>query len=103
MTPDRSEVFGGVDTHKEVHAAAAVDAAGRLLGKAAYAADAGGYEQPVGWLRGWGCVRRVGVEGTGRSPRRSMISTPSCSRCASRPTRRCWALSAPAPRSPQRC
>ena len=40
MTPDRAEVFGGVDTHKEVHVAAAVDVAGRLLGTAAFAADA---------------------------------------------------------------
>ena len=34
MTPDRAGVFGGVDTHKDVHVAAAVDAAGRLLGTA---------------------------------------------------------------------
>ena len=65
MTPHRAEVFGGVDTHKEVHVAAAVDAAGRLLGTAAFAADPCGYELLAGWLHRWGAVRRVGVEGTG--------------------------------------
>ena len=65
MTPDRAEVFGGVDTHKQVHVAAAVDAAGRLLSTAEFAADARGYDQLAGWLNRWGPVCRVGVEGTG--------------------------------------
>lgn len=65
MTPDRPEVFGGVDTHKHVHVAAAVDAAGRLLGTAEFPASAEGYGQLAGWLESWGLVRRVGVEGTG--------------------------------------
>ena len=34
MTPDRAGIFGGVDTHKQVHVAAALDAAGRLLATA---------------------------------------------------------------------
>ena len=65
MTPDRAEVFGGVDTHKQVHVAAALDAAGRLLGTAEFAADPSGYDQLAGWLQSWGAVCRVGVEGTG--------------------------------------
>ena len=65
MTPNQVGVFGGVDTHKQVHVAAAVDAAGRLLGTAQFAADGCGYEQLVCWLGRWGDVRRVGVEGTG--------------------------------------
>ena len=65
MTPDRAGVFGGVDTHKDVHVAAAVDAAGRLLGTAEFAADSRGYDQLAGWLQSWGAVGRVGVEGTG--------------------------------------
>ena len=36
MTPDRAEIFGGVDTHKQVHVAAALDAAGRLLATAEF-------------------------------------------------------------------
>ena len=65
MTQDRAEVFGGVDTHKDAHVAAAVDSAGRLLGTAAFAADAGGYGHLLGWLESFGAVARVGVEGTG--------------------------------------
>ena len=65
MTPDRAGVFGGVDTHKDTHVAAAVDAAGRLLGTAEFAADSRGYDQLAGWLQSWGAVGRVGVEGTG--------------------------------------
>ena len=65
MTPDRAEVFGGVDTHKHVHVAAAVDAAGRLLGTAEFAADQRGYGELAGWLGSQGVLGRVGVEGTG--------------------------------------
>ena len=65
MTLDRAGVFGGVDTHKDVHVAAAVDAAGRLLGTAEFAADSRGYDRLAGWLGSWGAVGRVGVEGTG--------------------------------------
>ena len=61
----RPGVFGGVDTHKHTHVAAAVDGAGRVLGTAAFGADAAGYAELLGWLRGCGSVERVGVEGTG--------------------------------------
>ena len=65
MTPDRAEIFGGVDTHKQVHVAAALDAAGRLLATAEFDAAPHGYRELAGWLRSWGAVWRVGVEGTG--------------------------------------
>ena len=65
MTSTESGVFGGVDTHKHFHVAAAVDDAGRLLGAEAFAADAAGYQQLLEWLGSWGTVQRVGVEGTG--------------------------------------
>ena len=65
MTPHRAEVFGGVDTHKDAHVAAAVDSAGRLLGTAAFAADTDGYGRLWGWLESFGALARVGVEGTG--------------------------------------
>ena len=55
------EVFGGVDTHRDCHVAAAVDTAGRVLGTAPFPADATGFEELGGWLRshvgtwcGWG-------------------------------------------------
>ena len=65
MTQRHPGVFGGVDTHKDTHVAAAVDAVGRLLGTAEFAADSRGYDQLAGWLQSWGAVGRVGVEGTG--------------------------------------
>ena len=60
-----SGVVGGVDTHADVHVAAAIDGNGGVLGIESFPADAGGYEALVGWLVGFGRVLRVGVEGTG--------------------------------------
>ena len=59
------DVFGGVDTHRDFHVAAVVDGAGRVLGTAPFQADTAGYKQLEDWLGSWGCVSRVGVEGTG--------------------------------------
>jgi len=58
-------VFGGVDTHKDVHVAAALDELGRLLGTGSFATTMDGYRQLGRWLRSWGEVVAVGVEGTG--------------------------------------
>jgi transposase len=58
-------VTGGVDTHLDVHVAAALDPIGGLLGTARFPATAGGYRELLTWLRGFGEVGRVGVEGTG--------------------------------------
>lgn len=60
----RPEVFGGVDTHKDTHTAAAVDGAGRMLGHRQFPATAAGYAALWGWLAGLGAVVKVGVEGT---------------------------------------
>jgi transposase len=62
--PDRV-VFGGVDTHKDMHVAALLDGAGRLLGTAEFPTSRAGYRQLLGWLHTAGMVARVGVEGTG--------------------------------------
>ena len=59
------DVYGGVDTHRDVHVAAAVDTAGRVLGTAPFPSDAAGYEHLEDWLRSQGHIARVGVEGTG--------------------------------------
>src|SRR6266550_196271 len=56
---------GGVDTHADVHVAAAVDANGGVLGVESFATTPTGYAQLHGWLAGFGPVTRVGVEGTG--------------------------------------
>ena len=58
-------VTGGVDTHADVHVAAAVDHNGGLLGVESFLADRAGYEELLGWLVSFGEVERVGVEGTG--------------------------------------
>ena len=65
MTESQVDVFGGVDTHRDVHVAAVVDSTGRVLGTAPFAADTAGYEQLGDWLRSQGRVVRVGIEGTG--------------------------------------
>ena len=58
-------VVGGVDTHAEVHVAAVVDAVGRVLGSEAFPVSKAGYRQLLAWLRSFGEVLRVGIEGTG--------------------------------------
>ena len=58
-------VTGGVDTHADVHVAAAVDANGGVLGVESFATTPSGYVALAGWLAGLVTVDRVGVEGTG--------------------------------------
>lgn len=58
-------VTGGVDTHLDVHVAAAVDANGGVLGVESFATTATGFAELHGWLAAFGPVHRVGVEGTG--------------------------------------
>jgi transposase len=58
-------VIGGVDTHLDVHVAAALDPIGGLLGVSEFATTAAGYKELFAWLSGFGRVERVGVEGTG--------------------------------------
>src|SRR5476651_188039 len=58
-------ITGGVDTHLDVHVAAAVDANGGLLGVESFATTSAGFRDLYGWLAGFGELARVGVEGTG--------------------------------------
>lgn len=57
-------VIGGVDTHLDVHVAAAVNQIGGLLGTASFPTTPLGYGQLIDWLTGFGPVVQVGVEGT---------------------------------------
>jgi transposase len=59
------EITGGVDTHKDTHTAAAIDSAGRPLGAEQFEATAAGYLKLLLWLRSFGALVLVGVEGTG--------------------------------------
>jgi transposase len=58
-------VTGGVDTHLDVHVAAALDPLGGLLGVESFATTPAGYGQLLSWMGAFGPVTRVGVEGTG--------------------------------------
>ena len=65
MSDGRVDVFGGVDTHRDIHVGAVVDGVGRLLGSESFAADGAGYRRMVAWFGSEGRLVRVGVEGTG--------------------------------------
>jgi len=58
-------VIGGVDTHADAHVAAVCDQLGAVLGTRSFPTTARGYRQLLAWLRSFGSVEKVGVEGTG--------------------------------------
>ncbi len=58
-------ITGGVDTHADVHVAAALDPVGGLLGVREFPVTPAGYAGLLGWLGGFGTVCLVGIEGTG--------------------------------------
>ena len=58
-------ITGGVDTHLDVHVAAALDAIGGVLGVESFLAAPDGYAELFEWMSSFGPVIRVGVEGTG--------------------------------------
>ena len=62
---DARRVTGGVDTHKDLHVAAALDELGRLLGTCSFPTTRPGYRRLLRWLRSFGELDAVGVEGTG--------------------------------------
>lgn len=65
-TLDRARlVTGGVDTHLELNVAAALDALGGLLGVKEFPTTRAGHGALLRWMKSFGSVTRVGVEGTG--------------------------------------
>ncbi len=60
-----SKVIVGVDTHKHIHVAVAINQHGTRLGDRAVSADSGGYAQLEVWAQELGRVDRFGIEGTG--------------------------------------
>jgi transposase len=56
---------GGVDTHADVHVAAVIDPQGGLLGVESFRANPDGYKDLSVWMRNFGTIGMVGVEGTG--------------------------------------
>ena len=63
--PDSRRVVGGIDTHKEMHVAGVVDEVGGVLATESFPATPKGYGQLISWMRSFGQVLRVGIEGTG--------------------------------------
>ena len=62
---DTRVITGGVDTHADMHVAAALDPLGGLLGVREFPATAAGYAGLLSWLAGFGTVALAGIEGTG--------------------------------------
>ena len=64
MTTLARSVTGGVDTHLDVHVAAALDEKGTLLGVEYFETTRSGYKKLLNWFEDFGPVVLVGVEGT---------------------------------------
>src|SRR5215211_8812215 len=65
VEPAGRAVTGGVDSHLDVHVAAALDDIGGLLGVESFEASGAGNDKLLAWLQSFGAVAQVGVEGTG--------------------------------------
>jgi len=65
IVEDRPVITGGVDTHADMHVAAALGPLGGLLGVRQFPATAAGYADLLDWLAGFGTVALAGIEGTG--------------------------------------
>ena len=63
--PDGQTVIVGVDTHKHVHVAVAIDTCGIRLGDQAFVADSGRYRALITWAGTHGRIEAFGIEGTG--------------------------------------
>lgn len=55
----------GVDTHAEIHVAAALDHLGRELGTLSMPTTVAGFRQLLAWASQFGVIDGIGVEGTG--------------------------------------
>ncbi len=65
MANNERPVIGGVDTHRDLHVAAVIDERGKILDTSSFATTTSGYRQLLAWLRIFGELAKVGVEGTG--------------------------------------
>ena len=64
LAEDRDKIVVGVDTHKYVHVAVAINSLGVYQDDLTVASDAGGYHRLEQWARLLGDVQTFGVEGT---------------------------------------
>ena len=65
QVPAHRRVVIGVDTHKYVHVAVAINDLGAILESRSFAADSGGYAQLLDWAAGLGGKLTFAIEGTG--------------------------------------
>jgi len=65
MPPTARDVIGGIDTHQDLHTAAVVDLAGKVLATKAFATTRAGYRAMLAWFASHGSLVKVGVEATG--------------------------------------
>jgi transposase len=63
--PKKRRITGGVDTYKDTHHAAVVLMNGRRLADAEFPTTAAGHADLLKWMRSFGTLHSVGVEGTG--------------------------------------
>ena len=104
MTTLPLRITGGVDTHLDVNVVAALEERGALLGVESFDTTADGYRRTVAWLREFGTVELVGVEGTGSygaGLTRHLLAEGNRS-CRGRPTEPAAATQARQVRSPRR-
>ena len=62
---DPAEIIIGIDTHKEAHAAVAINGLGSRLSAMTLPASHRGYQELEAWALSLGHVRSFGIEGTG--------------------------------------
>jgi transposase len=62
---ESAHVVVGVDTHRDLNVAVALDPQGRFLGSTVVATCRAGHAELLSWARGHGPLAKVGVEGTG--------------------------------------
>ena len=60
-----ADVTVGVDTHKDLNVAVALDARGRVVGTTTVPTTPRGHSSLVAWAKSFGPVAAVGIEGTG--------------------------------------
>lgn len=65
MSTNTASIIAGVDTHKDTHHAAVLDAAGRLLASREFHTDRSSHRLMLAWMKSFGDLIGVGVEGTG--------------------------------------
>src|SRR4051812_5547655 len=64
-SPSSTVIIVGVDTHKFVHVAVAIDHLGTRLASCSVSVDRAGYAELLAWARALGRIDAFGIEGTG--------------------------------------